>query len=248
LKMKVIGLIGGMSWESSADYYRLINELTKERLGGWHSSKVLLFSVDFDEIEKLQHEGQWQKLTQLMVDAARRLEAGGAECILICTNTMHKMADEVQKAVSVPLIHIADATGNEIISKGLNAVGLLGTKFTMEEDFYKKRLSEKFGLTVIIPGSNDRQLIHSIIYDELCLGKIKDSSREAVKKIINKLEKEGAQGIVLGCTELPILIKQTDAEIPLFDTTQIHAKAGVDFALKNDWLIRVSRTAPGKIK
>jgi aspartate racemase len=210
LKMKVIGLIGGMSWESSADYYRLINELTKERLGGWHSSKVLLFSVDFDEIEKLQHEGQWQKLT--------------------------------------PLIHIADATGNEIISKGLNAVGLLGTKFTMEEDFYKKRLSEKFGLTVIIPGSNDRQLIHSIIYDELCLGKIKDSSREAVKKIINKLEKEGAQGIVLGCTELPILIKQTDAEIPLFDTTQIHAKAGVDFALKNDWLIRVSRTAPGKIK
>ena len=232
--MKTIGLIGGMSWESSADYYRFINEFTKERLGGWHSSRCLLFSVDFNEIERLQHEGQWEKLTQLMIDAAKRLEAGGAECILICTNTMHKMADEVQKAVSLPLIHIADATGEEIISQGLKAVGLLGTKFTMEEDFYKKRLSEKFGLTVIIPEQKDRQVIHNIIYDELCLGEISPASKEEAKKIIDKLKKEGAQGIVLGCTELPILIKQNEVKIPVFDTTKIHAKAGVDFALKNN--------------
>lgn len=232
--MKIIGLIGGMSWESSADYYKFINEFTKERLGGWHSSKCLLFSVDFNEIEKLQREGQWKKLTRLMIDAARRLEAGGAECILICTNTMHKMAEEVQKAVSLPLIHIADATGEEIVSQGLNTVGLLGTKFTMEEDFYKKRLSEEFGLTVIIPKEEDRQVIHNIIYDELCLGEISLASKEEAKRIIDRLKKEGAQGIVLGCTELPILIKQNEVKIPVFDTVRIHAKAGVDFALDNN--------------
>ena len=230
--MKTIGLIGGMSWESSAEYYKLINELIKEKLGGWHSSKCLMYSVDFDEIEQLQHKGEWTKLTQLMVDAAMRLEMGGAECILLCTNTMHKMAEEVQKAISIPLIHIVDASGEEIKSMGLRAVGLLGTKFTMEEDFYKGRLSEKFGLRVIVPNEHDRQVIHNVIYDELCLGKINPASKEEFKRIIVQLEREGAQGIVLGCTEIPLLIKQSDVKLPIFDTTKIHAKAGVKFSLE----------------
>ncbi len=221
-----------MSWESSAEYYKLINELIKEKLGGWHSSKCLMYSVDFDEIEQLQHKGEWTKLTQLMVDAAMRLEMGGAECILLCTNTMHKMAEEVQKAISIPLIHIVDASGEEIKSMGLRAVGLLGTKFTMEEDFYKGRLSEKFGLRVIVPNEHDRQVIHNVIYDELCLGKINPASKEEFKRIIVQLEREGAQGIVLGCTEIPLLIKQSDVKLPIFDTTKIHAKAGVKFSLE----------------
>ncbi|MCX6776462.1 MAG: aspartate/glutamate racemase family protein [Candidatus Micrarchaeota archaeon] len=230
--MKIIGLIGGMSWESSAEYYKLLNEFTREKLGGWHSSRCLMYSLDFAEIEKLQHENEWAKLTLIMIDAAKKLEAGGAECILICTNTMHKMAEEVQKAVSIPLIHIADATGEEIKSMGLKKVGLLGTKFTLEEDFYKGRLSKKFGLEVIIPSERDRQIIHNIIYDELCLGKINQISKEKLKNIIAKLEREGAQGIVLGCTEIPLLIKQDDLKLPIFDTAKIHVKAGVEFALK----------------
>jgi len=230
--MKVIGLIGGMSWESSAEYYKIINELTQERLVGWHSAKCLMYSLDFAEIGKLQHENEWVKLTGIMIDAAKKLEAGGAECILICTNTMHKMAEEIQEAISIPLIHIADATGEEIKTMGLSTVGLLGTKYTMEEDFYKGRLSKKFGLEVIIPDEQDREVIHNVIYDELCLGKISQDSKEEFKKIIAKLEKEGAQGIILGCTEITLLIKQEDLELPVFDTTKIHAKAGVEFAFK----------------
>ncbi len=221
-----------MSWESSAEYYKLINEFTKERLSGWHSSKCLIYSFDFAEIEKLQNENEWVKLNGIMIDAARKLEAGGAECILICTNTMHKTAEEIQAAISIPLIHIADATGEEIKTKGLKTVGLLGTKYTMEENFYKGRLSEQFGLKVIIPDKPDREVIHNVIYDELCLGKISQVSKEKFKNIIAKLEKEGAQGIVLGCTEITLLIKQDDLKIPVFDTTKIHAKAGVEFAFK----------------
>jgi len=229
--MRIIGLVGGMSWESSAEYYRLINEFTKERLGGWHSSKCLMYSLDFDEIERLQRVGEWTKLAQLMIDAAKRLERGGAECLLLCTNTMHKMAEEVQKAVSIPLIHIADSTGKDVSSRGLKTVGLLGTMFTMEEDFYKDRLSETFGLKVLIPDKKDRQFIHNVIYNELCLGKISRASKEEFKKIVSKLERCGAQGIILGCTEIPLLINQDDVRLPIFDTTRIHAKAGVRFAL-----------------
>ncbi len=221
-----------MSWESSAEYYRLINEFTREKLSGWHSSKCLIYSLDFAEIEKLQNEREWVKLTGIMIDVAKKLEAGGAGCVLICTNTMHKMAEEIQAAISIPLIHIADATGEAIKTKGLKTVGLLGTKYTMEENFYKGRLSEKFGLDVIIPDKQDREVVHNIIYDELCLGKISQVSKEKFKKIIAKLEKEGAQGIVLGCTEITLLIKQDDLKIPVFDTTKIHAKAGVEFAFK----------------
>ncbi len=221
-----------MSWESSAEYYKLINEFTREKLSGWHSSKCLIYSLDFAEIEKLQDEREWVKLTGIMIDTARKLEAGGAECILICTNTMHKMAEEIQAAISIPLIHIADATGEAIKTEGLKTVGLLGTKYTMEEDFYKGRLSEKFGLKVIIPDKRDREVVHKVIYDELCLGKISRVSKEKFRKIIARLEKEGARGIILGCTEIPLLIKQDDVKIPVFDTTRIHAKAGVEFAFK----------------
>jgi len=230
--MKVIGLIGGMSWESSAEYYRLINEYTKEKLSGWHSSRCMLYSLDFAEIEKWQDENDWVKLTAILIDAARKLEAGGAECILICTNTMHKTADEIQKAISIPLIHIVDVTGEEIRAKGLRTVGLLGTKYTMEDGFYTGRLSEKYGLEVLIPDKLDREVVHNVIYNELCLGKTRRASKEKFKTIISRLEKRGARGIILGCTEIPLLIKQEDLKIPVFDTTRIHAKAGVDFALQ----------------
>ncbi|MBN1692958.1 MAG: aspartate/glutamate racemase family protein [Dehalococcoidales bacterium] len=230
--MKVIGLIGGMSWESSAEYYRLINEYTKEKLSGWHSSRCMLYSLDFAEIEKWQDENDWVKLTAILIDAARKLEAGGAECILICTNTMHKTADEIQKAISIPLIHIVDVTGEEIRAKGLRTVGLLGTKYTMEDGFYTGRLSEKYGLEVLIPDKLDKEVVHNVIYNELCLGKTRQASKEKFRTIISKLEKRGARGIILGCTEIPLLIKQEDLKIPVFDTTRIHAKAGVDFALQ----------------
>ena len=228
--MKTIGLIGGMSWESSAEYYRIINETVKEKLGGLHSAKCIMYSLDFEEIEKLQHRGKWKEATELMIDAAKRIEKGGADFILICTNTMHKMADEVQSNIKIPLLHIADATAEKIISKGLKKVGLLGTKFTMEEDFYKGRLS-KFGLDVIIPEEDEREIIHSIIYKELCLGEIKGSSKEKFKKIIENLVYKGAEGIILGCTEIPLLIKQEDSPVPLFDTTKIHAQSAVELSL-----------------
>jgi len=233
VNMKIIGLIGGMSWESTAEYYRIINEAVKEKLGGLHSAKIVMYNVDFEEVEQLQHKGEWDKATNLMIDAAKRVERGGGDFVLICTNTMHKMADDVAANISIPLLHIADATAEKITSLGLKRIGLLGTKFTMEQDFYKGRLKQKFGIDVVIPNEPDREIVHNVIYKELCLGEIKDSSREQVKAIINRLSDNGAQGIILGCTELPLLIKQADYPVPLFDTTIIHAKAAVDYALQD---------------
>lgn len=229
--MKVIGLIGGMSWESTAEYYKIINETVKERLGGLSSAKILLYSLNFAEIEKLQREGKWAEATEVMRDAARRLEGGGADCLLICTNTMHKMASEVEGAVNVPLLHIADATAREIKKKKIERVALLGTKFTMEEDFYKGRLMEKYFLDVIIPPEEDRNIINQVIYHELCLGKIREESRKEFRRIIEGLAAGGAEGVILGCTEISLLIKQQDSPVELFDTTAIHAIAAVDFAL-----------------
>jgi aspartate racemase len=230
--MKTIGLIGGMSWESSAEYYRIMNQTVQERLGSLHSAQCILYSFDFQEIEQLQHRGAWQKLTELMIRAAQRLEEAGAELLIICTNTMHKMAEDVQSGVGIPLVHIADATGNAIIERGLDEVALLGTRFTMEENFYKKRLREKYKLNVIIPSESDREVIDNVIYTELCRGIMQQSSREQFKAIIEKLASNGAQGVILGCTEIPLLISQQDAEIPLFDTTKIHAQAAVEMALQ----------------
>jgi aspartate racemase len=229
--MKTIGLIGGMSWESSAEYYKIINETVKKRLRGLHSATLIMYSVDFEDIEKLQHAGEWDKATEFMVDAAQKVERGGADFVLICTNTMHKMADEVQQAISIPLLHIADATAAEIKAHNMNRVGLLGTRFTMEEDFYKKRLQENHGITSITPEGDERTIVHDIIYDELCRGKIRESSRETYKIIIEHLIKRGAEGIILGCTEIPLLVSQKDSPVPVFDTTRIHAEAAVTLAL-----------------
>ena len=229
--MKVIGLIGGMSWESTAEYYRIINETVKERLGGLCSAKILLYSLNFAEIERLQREEKWAEATEVMCDAARRVERGGADCLLICTNTMHKMASEVEGAVNIPLLHIADATAREIKKKKIERVALLGTIFTMEEDFYKGRLREKFVLDVIIPPEEDRNIVNQIIYHELCLGKIREESRKEFRRIIEQLAASGAEGVILGCTEISLLIKQQDSPVELFDTTAIHARAAVDFAL-----------------
>jgi len=229
--MKTIGLIGGMSWESSSEYYRIINETVRERLGGLHSAECIMYSADFEEIENLQHQGKWEELTKLMLNFAQKLEGAGADFIVICTNTMHKMAEEVENNTSIPLLHIADATAEKIIEKGLGKLGLLGTNFTMEEDFFKKRLEEKYNIEVIIPSQNDREIIDSVIYNELCLGIIKQSSKEKYKEVINRLISDGADGVILGCTEIPLLIGQEDVEIPVFDTTTIHAKSAVEFAL-----------------
>lgn len=230
--MKTIGLIGGMSWESSLEYYRIINEAVKEKLGGLHSARCIMFSVDFSDVEELQHQGRWDEATELMIDAAQRVEKGGADFVVICTNTMHKMAEEVQKSIEIPLLHIADATADKIKEQGLKKIGLLGTKFTMEEDFYKGRLSKMFGLEVVIPNEEEREIIHNILYSELCLGEIRSLSKDKFIRIIKNLAARGAEGIVLGCTEIPLLIKQEDCEIPLFDTTRIHARAAVEYALK----------------
>ena len=230
--MKTIGLIGGMSWESSSEYYRIINETIKEKLGGLHSAKCILYSVDFEDIANLQHQGRWEELTKLMIDFAQKLERAGADLIVICTNTMHKMAEEIQNNINIPLLHIADVTAEKIIEKGLSKLGLLGTEFTMEEDFYKKRLKKRYNLDVIIPSDIDRKIIDNIIYNELCLGVKKESSKEKFKEVIKKLISDGADGLILGCTEIPLLISQKDVEAPLFDTTTIHSKAAVEFALK----------------
>lgn len=229
--MKTIGLIGGMSWESSLEYYRIINEGVKARLGGLHSAKSLMYSFDFDEIETLQQQGDWQAATSLMIKAASTLETGGADFLLICTNTMHRMAEDVQSAVSIPLLHIADATAAAIRKQGISRVGLLGTRFTMEEAFYKTRLVDLFGLEVLIPVMSQRQVVHDVIYDELCLGVMRQASRISYREIIDDLVANGAEGIILGCTEIGLLIKQSDSAVPLFDTTRIHAEAAVDFAL-----------------
>jgi len=233
--MKVIGLLGGMSWESSLEYYRIINETVKERLGGLHSAKCILYSVDFEEIELLQHESKWDELTKIMIESAQNLEKAGANMVLICTNTMHKMANEVQNAIQIPLLHIADAAAEKVKEKNLKKVGLLGTKYTMEQDFYKGRIKEKYNIDVIIPDTDDeREDVHNVIFNELCLGQIKDESREKYKKIIKNLAKNGAEGIILGCTEIPLLINQKDFAIPIFDTTLIHCISAVDYALNNE--------------
>ena len=230
--MKTIGMIGGMSWESSLEYYRIINEAVKEHLGDLHSAKSLMYSVDFAEIEKLQREGCWQDATRAMIAAARAVEAGGADFLIICTNTMHKMADEVQQSIAIPLLHIADATAEVIQASGLQRVGLLGTRFTMEQNFYRGRLVEKYALDILVPESTDREIVHRVIYNELVLGKIVPASKAEFLRIITALAQAGAEGIILGCTEIGLLISQTDCSLQLFDTTRIHALAAVQYALK----------------
>ncbi len=230
--MKTMGLIGGMSWESSVQYYQIINSTVRKRLGGFHSAKCILYSVDFAEIELLQRQGNWDEATRLMIEAARSIEKAGADFVVICTNTMHKMADQVQKQIRIPILHIADATAEKVKALGLKKIGLLGTRFTMEEDFYKGRLVLKHGLDVIVPTAGQREVLHRIIYDELCAGIIKQSSEMIYLEIIEGLAREGAQGIILGCTEIGLLVRQEHCRIPLFDTTIIHAEAAVDYALK----------------
>ena len=229
--MKTIGLIGGMSWESSKLYYELINRRIKEKLGGSHSAKSLMISVDFGEIEKLTFEGKWNEIGDMMADCAKQLELGGADIILLCTNTIHLVSNRITEDVKIPFLHIAEATGDAIKHLGLKKIGLLGTKFTMEKDFYTKVLTDQYGLEVIIPSDSDRQIVHDIIYNELVIGEFNDSSREKCKEIINKLEIEGAEGIILGCTELPLLISTNDVNIVTFDTTKIHAFKAVDWVL-----------------
>jgi len=229
--MKTIGMIGGMSWESSLEYYRIVNETAKARLGGLHSAQTLMYSVDFAEIEVLQSEGRWDEATDVMIDAAQRLERGGADLLVICTNTMHKMADAVQAAVRIPLLHIADATAAQIKQQGLETVGLLGTRYTMEQEFYRGRLEQKHGLRVLVPDADGRALVNRVIYEELVLGEIKAESKADYLRIIDALVADGAQGIILGCTEIGLLIQQEDCAVPVFDTTTIHAVAAVEAAL-----------------
>ncbi|RFP14706.1 MULTISPECIES: aspartate/glutamate racemase family protein [unclassified Duganella] len=229
--MKTIGLIGGMSWESTVPYYRQVNETVKQHLGGLHSAKVVLYSVDFHEVERLQHAGDWDAAGALLADAARSLRAAGADFLVLCTNTMHKVAHAIEAAVDIPLFHIADPTATEIKHAGYGKVGLLGTRFTMEQAFYKDRLHERHGLDVIVPDQHDRDIVHRIIYEELCLGRIVDASRDEYRRIIAGLVAQGAQAIILGCTEISLLIAQADADVPLFDTTAIHARKAAEWAL-----------------
>ncbi|SHL62568.1 aspartate/glutamate racemase family protein [Rhodanobacter sp. OK091] len=229
--MKTIGLIGGMSWESTVPYYRQINETIKERLGGLHSAKIVLYSVDFHEIERHQHAENWEAAGAILADAARSLEAAGAAFLVLCTNTMHKVASSIEAAVAIPLLHIADPTATEIKRAGHSTVGLLGTRFTMEQAFYRDRLSERHGLQVIVPDSEDRETVHRIIYEELCLGVVNPESRSEYRRIMRTLASQGAQAIILGCTEISLLVNQQDSEIPLFDTTAIHARAAAEEAL-----------------
>ncbi|MEN9562777.1 MAG: hypothetical protein RIR73_1021 [Chloroflexota bacterium] len=230
--MKTIGLIGGMSWESSIEYYRIINETAKEKLGGLHSAKSLMATVDFAEIEKLQHADRWDDAGQILVKCAQDLERGGADFIVLCTNTMHKLADQIITNVNIPFLHIADATAEKIVEAGIKRIGLLGTRFTMEHDFYKGRLINNFGLEVLIPEKADRDIVHRVIYEELVLGKIVKSSRREYIRIMNELLAHGAEGIILGCTEIELLIKDGDCSAALFPTTKIHAVAAVEKALE----------------
>lgn len=230
--MKIIGLIGGMSWESSAEYYRIINEEVKKRLGGLHSAKCLLYSVDFEEIERFQTKGEWENAGEKLGDAASSLEKAGAEFILICTNTMHKVVDAIQSKINIPILHIADATAEQINKQQITNIGLLGTRYTMEQDFYKSRIESK-GINVIVPNAEEREIVNKIIFEELCLGKIHQESRDYYNSVIQNLTKSGAQGIILGCTEIGLLIKPGDSEVPLFDTTYIHALEAVNLSLKN---------------
>lgn len=229
--MKIIGLIGGMSWESTVTYYRLINEEMRRRLGGLHSAKIILYSVDFHEIEAMQKANAWDDAGALLADAARALAVAGADFLLVCTNTMHKVAPAIEAAVSIPLLHIADATADEIRQAGMTAVGLLGTRFTMEEGFYRDRLQQRHGLSVFIPPEQDREIVHRVIYEELCMGNITSAARQNYRRIMAELVTQGAQAIILGCTEISLLVTQTDSPVPIFDTTSIHASRAVNQAL-----------------
>jgi aspartate racemase len=230
--MKTIGLIGGMSWESTIPYYRIINETVRERLGGFHSAKLILYSVDFHEIEQLQSSGAWDESGRMLAQAARSLEAAGADILVLCTNTMHKVADAIETAVNIPLFHIADPTAQEIKQAGIKKVGLLGTRFTMEQDFYRGRLRDQHQLDVLIPDDADRGIVHKIIYDELCMGLVRDASRAEYRRIIQRLVDQGAQGVILGCTEISMLVGPSDSSVPIFDTTSVHARKAAEYALK----------------
>jgi len=229
--MKTIGLIGGMSWESTVGYYRLINEGIKQALGGLHSAQIVMVSVDFDPIEKLQHKGDWAATADILSNAAKKIEMAGADAVLICTNTMHKVATNVSDQINIPLLHIADATADELVKLGVKKVGLLGTTFTMEQDFYKGRLIDRYGLDVITPNKDDRHIIHDVIYNELCLGQTKDDSKIEYLRIIDQLKEQGAEAVILGCTEIGLLVQQSDTSVKLLDTTAIHANKAVEFAL-----------------
>lgn len=229
--MKTIGLLGGMSWESTSLYYKWINEGIKRRLGGLHSAKVVMVSLDFQEIEDLQHTNKWSESGELLRKAARQVEAGGADFLLICTNTMHKVAPQIEEAIRIPLIHIADATAEEIKGKGIKTVGLLGTRFTMEQDFYAGRLKDKHGLRVITPSKEDREVVHQVIYNELVLGVVREDSRRKFITIMDKMREQGAEGVIEGCTEIVMLVQQENTTIPLFDTTAIHAQKAVEMAV-----------------
>ena len=230
--MKTIGLLGGMSWESTLSYYKAINEGVKKRLGGLHSAQIALYSVDFDPIEKLQHEGNWDGTAEILTEAAQRVEAAGADFLLICTNTMHRVAPQIESGINIPLIHIADATAETLVSRGIQKVGLLGTAFTMEQDFYKGRLTDKYGLDVIVPDANDRSFIHRVIYEELCIGTVTNEAKEGYLRIIDRLAADGAEAVILGCTEIGLLVRQEDTPVRLFDTTEIHAQAAVEASLR----------------
>jgi len=229
--VKTIGLIGGMSWESTVPYYRTINRVVGERLGGLHSAKVALYSVDFHEIEQLQHAGRWAESGDILADAARAVRRAGADFLVLCTNTMHKVAAQVEAAVDVPLLHIADATADRVMAAGLTRVGLLGTKFTMEEDFYRGRLESRHGRSVLTPPADQRALVHGVIYHELCLGHVREESRRAFQSVVNDLVAREVQGVILGCTEIGLLLRPEDATVPLFDTATIHAEAAALYAL-----------------
>lgn len=228
--MKTIGLLGGMSWESTLGYYRLINEGIKKIHGGLHSAKIAMYSVDFDPIEKLQHAGNWQGTARILSEAAQNVQAAGADFLLICTNTMHKVAPEIEAAIQIPLLHIADATAEVLVSDGVQSVGLLGTAFTMEQDFYKGRLAKQYGLQVLVPNVRDRKIVHKVIYQELCLGKVEPDSKAEYLRIISALAAQGAEAVILGCTEIGNLVDQTDTSVRLLDTTAIHAQKAVEYA------------------
>lgn len=231
--MKTVGMLGGMSWESTSSYYTAINEGIKASLGGLHSAKICMVSVDFHEVEVLQSQGNWDEAAELLAQVSLSVQAGGADFLLICTNTMHKVAPQIEASLTIPILHIADATALELKSNGIARVGLLGTRFTMEQDFYKGRLSEQHGIEVLVPDENDRSTVHDIIYNELCLGEVKPESKAAYVEIINTLHAQGAQAVILGCTEIALLVQQHDTHVPLYDTTEIHAMAAVNYALKD---------------
>jgi aspartate racemase len=233
-EMKTIGLLGGMSWESTVSYYQTINRVVGERIGGFHSAKILLHSVDFHDVERLQRAGRWEEAGELLSNAARALESAGAEFLILCTNTMHRVAPQIEASISIPFLHIADATAESISSSGLTRVGLLGTRFTMEQDFYRGRLEERHGLEVVVPSERDRESVHRIIFEELCRGQVLESSRSEYRRIISDLVAAGCEGVVLGCTEIGLLLQPSDASVPLFDTAEIHAKKAAIYALDEE--------------